>query len=310
MPPYQHPSAAIRRHPLTSFFILAFTSTWLAWTPYVLSADGLGFIDLHLPELIGILPGAYLGPIGSAFLVTAIVEGRAGVRLWARRLLRWPVGWRWYLSMVLVVPTLLVLATLPLPGALDDMRSPSAATVAVFVPLLLLQVITTGLAEEPGWRDFATPRLQRRHGALAGMLILGPLWGAWHLPLFLTTWGGWPHVDWVMPVEFVIAEIPLSIVMTWVFNRARQSVPLLMTMHAAINTVLSWVWPEMFPSLDVFRYTLHAQLIASTAVAAVLIAMTRGRLGYQRQPRRRLVTGQSRLLAVPGRGTPPTLDHY
>ena len=84
---------------------------------------------------------------------------------------------------------------------------PSAALLVAYLPGLILQMLTTGLAEEPGWRDFATPRLQRRYGPLLGTLILGPLWGAWHLPLFLSDWGGWPDVTWTEPVEFLRAEL-------------------------------------------------------------------------------------------------------
>jgi hypothetical protein len=39
--------------------------------------------------------------------------------------------------------------------------------------------------EEPGWRGFALPRLPERHDPFAGSLLLGLLWGAWHLPLYL-----------------------------------------------------------------------------------------------------------------------------
>jgi membrane protease YdiL (CAAX protease family) len=64
-------------------------------------------------------------------------------------------------------------------------------------------MISTGLAEEPGWRDFAVPRMRRRLGPFRGSLVLGVLWGGWHLPLFLTEWGGWPHVNPLNPIEFV-----------------------------------------------------------------------------------------------------------
>ncbi|MFJ3363595.1 CPBP family intramembrane glutamic endopeptidase [Streptomyces anthocyanicus] len=52
---------------------------------------------------------------------------------------------------------------------------PPAAVLVAYLPGLVLQMITTGIAEEPGWRDFAMPRLQRRYGPFFGTLILGPL---------------------------------------------------------------------------------------------------------------------------------------
>ena len=58
----------------------------LAWTPYILSGNGVGVWGWSFPggaagsQLLGVLPGAYLGPIGSALFVTGMTEGRAGLR--------------------------------------------------------------------------------------------------------------------------------------------------------------------------------------------------------------------------------------
>ena len=280
------PREVVGRRPLLSFFLITFGLTWLAWTPYILSDNGTGVLDFRFPELLGdaqllgILPGAYLGPITSAFVVTMVADGRAGLRRWARRLLRWRVGWLWYGSVLVAVPAVIVLATLMLPGALADVRPPSLTVVLAYPLMLLLQLLTTGLAEEPGWRDFAQPRLQDRHGPLAGTLILAPLWGAWHLPLFLTEWAG-ADADWLMAAELVASTIPLSIILTWVFNRTGESLPVVMLLHANLNTVFSLAWEEMFPSLDGFGDSLHALAIGATAVAVLLLVLTRGRLGYR-----------------------------
>jgi membrane protease YdiL (CAAX protease family) len=280
-------TAFVRRHPVAVFFALAFALSWAAWTPYILSSSGLGVIPLEIPavlgttQFLGMLPGAYLGPLGAAFVVTLAAEGRAGLRQWSRRLVRWKVGLRWYLVVLLGVPAAIGLATLALPGAWDDLRAPSLMVLAAWIPMLVLQLITTATAEEPGWRDFALPRLQDRFGAVGGTVILGILWGCWHLPLFLTEWGGWPNGSWLSPIEFVACCVPLSLVMTWVFNRTGQSLPIVMVLHAGINTTYSLVWHDVFPTLDMYRDPLHAQLIASTAIALLLVVATRGRLGLR-----------------------------
>ena len=279
----------IRRHPLLSFFVLANLLSWLAWTPYVLSQNGLGLWDYRYPavlgssQILGVLPGAYLGPVFSAFLVTLVADGRDGLRRWVRRLWHWRVRWHWYAVALLGVPAVLLLTGLVFSGG--QIQAPSVLVLAVYVPALLFQMVTTGLAEEPGWRDFALPRLQDRFGPLRASLVLGPLWAVWHLPLFLSDWGGWPHVSVWAPIEFVAACIPLSLVMTWVFNRTGQSLPIVMFLHAGVNSTYSSVWSEIFPTLDVMRDPLHVQLIATTVVALVLIIATRGRLGLSVPPR-------------------------
>ncbi|WP_380158920.1 CPBP family intramembrane glutamic endopeptidase [Kineococcus sp. R86509] len=284
------PPGVVSRHPLVAFFTLAFGLSWLAWIPYVLSGNGLGVLPFSFPallgtsQLLGVLPGAYLGPVTAAFVVTALVEGRPGLRSWRGRLLRFGVGWRWYLGVGVVVPVSILAATFVLPQAWEAVRPVGVLLLVSYLPMLALQVVTTALAEEPGWRDFALPRLQTRFGAVPGTVLLGLLWGAWHLPLFLTEWGGWPDVSWTHPVLFTASCVPLSLVMTWVFNRSGQSVPLVMLLHAGINSTYTLLWPAIFPALDGDQDTLVVQLFATTVATLVLIVATRGRLGAPTRP--------------------------
>lgn len=276
----------VSRHRMTSFFALAFGLSWLAWAPYVLSENGLGILHFRFPtvagssQLFGVLPGAYLGPILSGFLVTALAEGRPGLRQWAGRLLRWRVHWGWYVAVLVSVPLVLVVTSIPFGGGWHAMHVPPMSVFAAYLPALVFQLATTGLAEEPGWRDFAIPHLQPRFGPMRGTLILGPLWGAWHLPLFLTDWAGWPDVNWVMVIEFVASATAFSVVMTWVFNRSGESLPVAMLLHTSVNNFFSVAWVAIFPAIDFHHDTTHVLLIASTVAAVVLIAATRGRLGY------------------------------
>ncbi|MFR9731534.1 CPBP family intramembrane glutamic endopeptidase [Saccharopolyspora sp. MS10] len=280
----------VARRPMLVFFVLAFGLSWAAWVPYVLSDQGMGLVHFRFPELFGspqllsLLPGAYLGPIAAAFAVTAIADGRAGLRRWAGRLFRWRVSWVWYAVVLLGVPLLLSLVSLPFSGW--EVRMPPAWVFAAYVPALVLQLLTTGLAEEPGWRDFALPRMQPRFGPMLGTLLLGVMWGAWHLPLFLTEWGGYPNVRWTQPFEFVLAAVVFSFVMTWVFNRTGESLPLAMLLHVGVNNFFSVAWLEMFPGVDPHGDSTHIQLIAWSAVGLVLIVATRGRLGYRRAQER------------------------
>ena len=284
------PPGVVSRHPLVAFFTLAFGLSWLAWIPYVLSGNGLGVLPFSFPavlgtsQLLGVLPGAYLGPVTAAFVVTALVEGRPGLRSWRGRLLRFGVGWRWYLGVGLVVPVSILAATFVLPQAWEAVRPVGVLLLVSYLPMLVLQVVTTALAEEPGWRDFALPRLQTRFGAVPGTVLLGLLWGAWHLPLFLTEWGGWPDFSWTHPALFIASCVPLSLVMTWVFNRSGQSVPLVMLLHAGINSTYTLLWPAIFPALDGDQDTLVVQLFATTVATLVLIVATRGRLGAPTRP--------------------------
>jgi membrane protease YdiL (CAAX protease family) len=281
-PPTSGVRGLIARHPLLAFASLAIAGSWIAWLPYIMSPHGLGLWDIDFPEILGsaqlsgVLPGAYLGPIAAAFLVTAVTEGRPGLKRWASRLWRWRVGGRWYALALVGVPVVVLASGAAFSGG--DIHAPSLLALAAYVPALLLQMVTTGLAEEPGWRDFALPRLQRRHGPLVASLVLGPLWAFWHLPLFLSDWGGWPEAHWTRPLYFTGFCIAFTIIITWVFNRTRESLPLIVLLHVGVNNTSSVLWPEMFPTID-GETSILALMVAAAIGAAVLIAVTRGRLG-------------------------------
>ena len=157
-------------------------------------------------------------------------------------------------------------------------QAPSLIAIALYVPALLLQMLTTGLAEEPGWRDFALPPLQERFGPLGAAAILGPLWGIWHLPLFLTEWGSWPDVTWLNVVEFVAFSALFNVVIMWLFNRSGQSLPIVMLFHVSLNNTVTVFWAEMFPTVGGDQLQ-HVLLIGAAVAAVVTIALTRGRLG-------------------------------
>jgi membrane protease YdiL (CAAX protease family) len=274
----------IARHPLLSFFILADALSWIAWIPYVLSQNGLGVWEFAFPnvlgtsQILGMLPGAYLGPITAAFIVTAITGGAAGLREWGARLWKWRVRWHWYAIALLGVPAAIVLTGMVFSGG--QIVAPTLTALAVYVPFLLLQMMTTGLAEEPGWRDFSLPRLQARFGPMRAAFILGPLWALWHMPLFLTEWGGWPDADWTRPLAFTVFCIAFNVVMSWVFNSTGQSLPLSMLAHVSVNNFVSVLWGEMFPMVGE-QLVMPALASGALVAAALVIVLTRGRLGYR-----------------------------
>ncbi len=279
---------AVQRHPLISFFILANALSWIAWIPYVLSENGIGVWQFSFPvilgtsQIAGMLPGAYLGPITSALLVTLIADGGHGLRRWAARLWKWRVRWHWYAIALIGVPAALVLTGTVVSGG--QIFAPSLTALALYVPLLLLQMVTTGLAEEPGWRDFALPRLQAKFGPMRSAFILGPLWALWHMPLFFTEWGNWPNAHWSAPLTFTVFCIGFNVVMAWVFNSTGQSLPLAMLAHVSVNNFVSVLWGEMFPTVDQ-NWVSPALAVTGVVAALIIIVATRGRLGYRPEPR-------------------------
>jgi membrane protease YdiL (CAAX protease family) len=184
---------------------------------------------------------------------------------------------RWYAFALLAVPIAVLLGTLAMDGAEEAVRLPSLMVLAVYVPALVVQLLTTGLAEEPGWRDFALTRLQNRHHPLVATLVLGVLWAGWHLPLFLTPWSG-PDTGAETIALFFVVALEMSVLITLVYNKGRQSLPLVMLLHCSINNFQSVVFSEVFPGDD--PRWLWGPALGLGLLSAVVIAATRGKLGH------------------------------
>jgi membrane protease YdiL (CAAX protease family) len=269
----------MQRHPLVCYFVLAYAFSWLAWLPYILSKSGLGFFPVLLSQF-AILPGAYLGPCLSGFLMTAVTEGKPGIHRLLRRFVLWKVGWQWYLFTLIGVPMFLFLGYATQSGSGAAFHFPFPQFLWVYPLFLILEIFTSGLAEEPGWRGFALPRLQERYGPLLGTVMLGLLWGGWHLPLFLTAWADGSNLLGIC--EFFLTTISVAILITWVFNHTRGSLLMAILLHASHDTFGSVsVVTGLFQTQWMLKNATSGTLIGVGVVALLLIIVTRSRLGSQ-----------------------------
>jgi membrane protease YdiL (CAAX protease family) len=177
--------AFIRKCPVLIYYGLTFAISWGG----VLAVLGPGGIPGTREEFERLLPVVSLallaGPSAASLLLTGLVYGRAGLRDLLSRLLSWRVGARWYAVALLTAP--LLMTTIPLALSLFFPEFlPGVLTTDDKASLLLLGIpagLGAGIFEELGWTGFAIPELRRRHGVLATGLIVGVLWGAWHLPV-------------------------------------------------------------------------------------------------------------------------------
>ncbi len=151
--------------------------------------------------------------------------------------------------------------------------------LAYIQTFVLVLILGGPLLEEPGWRGFALPRMQRLMGPLAASVVLGVLWGLWHLPQFLVpSWaassggGGLRGI-----VLFTLTAIMFTVVMTWVFNNTRTSLLLAILLHASIDT-FSGTLAGIFPPAALASALPF--LLGFGVLAVVLVLATRGRLAY------------------------------
>jgi uncharacterized protein len=237
-------------HPVAAYVILAYTLSWLLWTPHIAGAGG--------PVVTVLYFAGALGPAASALTVSRAIG--APIRPWLRQIVKWRVPGRYYLYALGLPAALFTLVNVELAALgqeidltlLDD-RFPAYLGTFLFV------VTIGGGFEEPGWRGFALPLLQLRHSPVKATLILGLVWGIWHIPLY--------GLGFVGPIAFVFFY-------TWLYNRTG-SVLLCILLHASFTPALDHL------VLRGDNLTVDATILATLVAAAfALVVLTRGRLGY------------------------------
>jgi uncharacterized protein len=259
---------------LLLFFVLAFAITWPGeiWGPQAGLAGAA----------IGLVSGA--GPLLSAVMLTA-VQGKAAVVQLLRPLGYWRASLRWYAVSLFGLGALAAIAALlaiPVSGWPDFahpyaallLRSP--ATLAwVLLPVAFIASALSTVREEVGWRGYALPRLQSRMSATAASLLLGTLWGLWHLPLFFQPGAAQAGIPIPAFLVFIVAA---SVIMTWLYNNTEGSLVLAALFHGSVNVAIVYM-----PILPQSTGNLLAVLlfVALTVLAAAVIVVKAGpaRLG-------------------------------
>jgi uncharacterized protein len=111
---------------------------------------------------------------------------------------------------------------------------PTLVTVASATVFFLFNLLFVGTLEEPGWLGFLLDRLQGKFSPLSASLLIWLPWALWHAPL-----------DYYRPVRFswteyvllrVVFLIPITIILTWLYDRSGRSMQATAIFHATMNT--------------------------------------------------------------------------
>jgi uncharacterized protein len=215
----------LKRHPLLTYFVLVFVLSWAFWIPLAL-IHPFSFVLLLLgnsmPSLLGIL-------------LTALFSGKSGLGELFRRLGRVRVPLIWYAVVLLLLPVLWLVAV-GVPTLLG------LATITFALSgFIVVAGFVAGLEEELGWRGFALPRLQARQPALSASLLLGVLWGLWHLPLRIAFGLPLTAAGLVQFIFFLLMITAEAVLFTWVYNNTKGSLFLMVLLHAVGNIALGTI---------------------------------------------------------------------
>jgi membrane protease YdiL (CAAX protease family) len=229
-----------------------------ALLPYVMISFGVAWgllgIYLFFPEQAAARfgefgashPGFILAvwsPAIAAFGIVTYYGGVAGLPSFLSRLLLWRCRPAWYAYLLIGFP-LIYYAGAAVKGNLLASPFPFDGVGAMLAAMGFMLIL--GPMEEFGWRGVALPLLQRRLAPIWAALVLGLVWGVWHLPAFFMS--GTPQSGWSF-MPFFIGAICLSVILAPMFNAAHGSILLPVLYHFQANNPL---WPDAQPYDTVF----------------------------------------------------------
>lgn len=241
------------------FLVLGFVLSWYPW-----ALHALGYSGNPNPNPLGLLLAALIaaGVSGgwrqSVSILRSMIRVRASPGLWLATLAI-PAG---ALAAAAVIGMPFGVSMQPAPIAWHDL-----------LDRFLVALLFVALGEEPAWRGFLQPMLQRRMNAVRASLCVAVVWAIWHAPLMGSEFA------WAVVPAFLVSVVAAAFVLAWLFNASQGSVLLPMIMHATVNTVgagLVFRWVPEAQSAS-FWY-IYAAVWA--AIAFALVRLTHGSLGY------------------------------
>jgi len=279
---------AIVDHPIGAFLIILYPVSWILFLPAVLGKSGIGVLSIDIPAQASILLVTIIGLTGTAFLVTRLADGRSGTRALRRSYFKVKAGVLWYFLALFGAPILLLVVALVVrgTGALNPFgQHASQIPTAYFLNLIVIAILIS-VWEEGAWTAFLTSRLQRRFGPVLASIVVAPLFGLIHAPLFLVNGGltdGRPQGIQILEYAFyllILFSVPMRILITWLFNSTGGSVPVIALFHASIDTTASSaILTSFYPGVDG-----RLLYVALAVVALAVVLLTGGRLGYRAAP--------------------------
>jgi uncharacterized protein len=245
-----------QKHPAATYFITAFTISWLG--AFILVAPKL-INKQPIPKMDGILmfPIMLIGPVAAAIILTASVEGSTGIRNLFSKMGKWKVPVKWYVTALIIPPCLIMITLLILKNFVSPVFKPNLFYLG------FLFGIPAGFFEEIGWTGYAFPKLRLQQNFIKASVILGFFWGLWHFPVIDFLGAASPDGTYLLPffISFIAILTAIRVLIAWIYSNTK-SILLAQFMHAVSTGCLAMLGPSgLSPEQETSWYALYAIML-------------------------------------------------
>ena len=111
-----------------------------------------------------------------------------------------------------------------------------------FFCFLFWGIISGPFSEEFGWRGFLTDRLFRKDKVLQMSLLIGFVWGIWHLPLYFypaQIQHDWFMINPILGLLFIVSCMSAALVYTTIYVVAKRKIFPIFFLHMFKNIILT-----------------------------------------------------------------------
>lgn len=266
-----------------AFFLLTFAYSWLLWLPSILAGLGVEMpFDASVYTAVVVPIGAF-APLLAACTLIFRKERWPGVKTFFLKAVDFRVKPFFYVLAFLLPIAIHAIAHYLAPAMglevadtllPDDLPVP---LIVLTIPYFFLMLFLGGGQEEFGWRGYAQQPLQERFGIVPASLLIGVVWGFWHLPLWVMPGDG--HSTYPF-IAFLLMTTSISVIYAWLYNTSGQKLIIAIFFHAMNNTVAPFLpfllWEEGKPETAYWVYA-GVNIVVGLIFAFIIFRETKRR---------------------------------
>jgi membrane protease YdiL (CAAX protease family) len=176
---------------------------------------------------------------------------------------------RWYAAL-LIAPVLVLTVLLCMKTFVSPVFAPNRFLIGISFGFV------AGFFEEIGWMGYAFPKMRRGDNFIAPAILLGLLWGTWHIPVIDYLGTSTPHGAYWFPffLAFTAAMTAMRVLIAWVYSFTN-SVLLAQLLHAcSTGSLVIFSPPRVTAAQEALWYGVYAAILW---LGVALVALLRRR---------------------------------